>query len=76
MENHGAARVCPAARSEATKKTRTARKGLEEVEVLQGSLHGVARALQASPAASATLLLPGWPRPAANTFVFEPASLS
>ena len=46
---------CPAARIEATKKNKrgrnqagATRKDREEVEVLRGSLHGVARALQAA----------------------------
>ena len=79
---------CPAARIEAAKKTSargrnqagTTRKDREEVEVLRGSLHGVAQAASATPGGCAPAWLRRWgPRPAlglANKWVFEFVSLS
>ena len=78
MENHGTAtkKHCPAARIKAKKTSArgrnravTARKDREKVEVLRGSLHGVARVLQAAQLhllLQEAVLLPGcrWgPRP-------------
>ena len=69
---------CPAARIEATKK-QAREEDREEVEVLRGSRHGVAGcpAASATPGGCPLAWLRRWgPRPAANTWVFEPASLS
>ena len=70
---HGHEKHCPAARIEATKKTSARGRnqaGTSEAPFM--GLRGYCRLLQLQEA----VVLPGGPRPAANTWVFEPASLS